>query len=108
MKKILILAIIFILLAFVFIVINPVSGLGTGSYKYARCWKAKIATCNSLDDVRQQFNCGRHRSNLGGSFPYIRDPNTIRKGRTWALLYEFPNGDWMAIAYANSHGSRGG
>jgi len=109
MKKTLKWTIIFILFAFVciiFILSIDVVGLGTGSYRYARRWKAQLTKCSSLDDVRQQFNCGRW-SNPGGSHAYIRDPNTIRKGRTWALLYEFPNGDWLAIAYANSHGARG-
>jgi len=115
MKKTLKWTIIFIPLLFFFAILILYIGsnlgtgsLGTGSYKYARRWKAQLATCNSLDDVRQQFNCGRYRSNPGGSFTYIRDPNTISKGRTWALLYEFPNGDWMAITYASSHGARGG
>ena len=85
-----------------------IEGLGTGSYRYARRWKAQLSRCNSLDDVRQQFNCGRNQLNPDGSRTYIKDPNTIKKDRTWALLYEFPDGDWMAIAYASSHGSRGG
>jgi len=106
----------FVLLGFVFIffviplvllVFGPPS-IGTGSYKYAKQWKDKLTTCNSLDDVRKQFNCGRYRANPGGSYTFIRDPNTFKKDNTWALLYDFPNGDWIAIAYANSHNTWGG
>ena len=82
--------------------------LGTGSYKHAKLWKDKLSTCNSLDDVRQQFNCGRYRANPGGSYTYIRDPNTVKDGNTWALLYDFPNSDWIAMAYASSHNTWGG
>ena len=82
--------------------------LGTGSYKHAKLWKEKLSTCNSLDDVRQQFNCGRYRANPGGFYTYIRDPNTFKDGNTWALLYDFPNGDWIAMTYANSHNTWGG
>ncbi len=82
--------------------------LGTGSIRHARKWKHKLAACNSLDDVRKKFNCGRFRANSGGSYTYIRDPNTYKEGNTWALLYDLPNGDWLAMAYASSHGWRGG
>jgi len=82
--------------------------LGTGSYKHAKLWKDKLLTCDSLDDVRQQFNCGRYRANQDGSYTYIKDPNTFKEGNTWALLYDFPNGDWIAMAYASSHGAWGG
>jgi hypothetical protein len=88
-------------------VFGPLS-LGTGSYEHAKLWKDKLSTCNSLDDVRQQFNCGRYRASPGGSYTYIRDPNAFKEGNSWALLYDFPNGDWIAMAYANSHNTWGG
>lgn len=82
--------------------------LGTGSHEHARLWRDKLAACNSLDDVRSQFNCGSYRVNPGGSRTHVRDPDTIRKGNTWALLYDLPDGDWLAIAYASSHNTWGG
>jgi len=100
--------IIFILISLVCVFFFDTKGHGTGSYRYARRWKAQLSKCNSLDDVKQQFNCGRNQLSPDGSRTYIKDPNAIHKDRTWALLYKFPDGDWMAIAYANSHGARGG
>ena len=44
----------------------------------------------------------------GGSYRYVEDPNTNKEGITEALLYDFPNGDWLAIAYASSHNTWGG
>jgi len=82
--------------------------LGTGSYKHAKLWKDKLLTCNSLDDVRQKFNCRRYRANPDGSYTYIKDSNTFKEGNTWALLYDFSNGDWIAVAYASSHNTWGG
>jgi len=82
--------------------------LGTGSMKHARLWKEKLAACKSLDDVCGKFNCGRYESTRGGSLNYIRDPDTYEEGNAWALLYEFPNGDWLAVAYASSHNTWGG
>lgn len=108
MKKAIKWIIIFIFITLAYVFFLGTKGHGTGSYRYARRWKAQLAKCNSLDDVRQLFNCGKNQSGPDGSRTYIKDPNTIRKGRTWALLYEFQDGDWMAIAYANSHGARGG
>ncbi|MHC4706388.1 MAG: hypothetical protein ACYS8I_04785 [Planctomycetota bacterium] len=83
-------------------------GMGSGSMRYARKWERKLAACESLDDVRKKFNCGRHQATPYGSYLHICDPNTYKKGNTWALLYDLPNGDWLALAYASSHGARGG
>lgn len=111
-KYILICVLVGILLTFIglplLVRITSPSARGTGSYKYANIWKDKLSTCNSLDDVRQQFNCGRWQANQNGSYTYIKDPNTFKEGNTWALLYDFPNGDWIAMAYASSHGAWGG
>ena len=111
-KYILICVLVGILLTFIglplLVRITGPSARGTGSYKYAKIWKDKLSTCNSLDDVRQQFNCGRWQANQNGSYTYIKDPNTFKEGNTWALLYDFPNGDWIAMAYASSHGAWGG
>ena len=82
--------------------------LGIGSLKHAKLWKEKLAVCDSLDDVRKKFNCGRYEGTFGGSHTFIRDPNTYKEDNTWAILYEFPNGDWLAMAYANSHNTWGG
>jgi hypothetical protein len=83
--------------------------LGDGSMRYARRWKDKLAGCNSLDEVRKKFNCGRYRAHPLGSYLYVPDPNTNRKGNAWALLYDLPTGDWLAMAYASSHhGGLGG
>ena len=81
---------------------------GTGSMRHARKSKEKLATCTSLDDVRKKFNCGIWKDTGKDSAVYIRDPNTFREGNTWALLYDLPNGDWLAMAYASSHGHKGG
>lgn len=83
-------------------------GLSFGSYEHAILWRDKLATCRSLDDVRQQFRCGRYQTMPGGSYRYVEDPNTNKEGITEALLYDFANGDWLAIAYANSHNTWGG
>jgi hypothetical protein len=111
-KYILICVLVGILLTFIglplLVRITGPSARGTGSYKYAKIWKDKLSTCNSLDDVHQQFNCGRWQANQNGSYTYIKDPNTFQEGNTWALLYDFPNGDWIAMAYASSHGAWGG
>ena len=82
--------------------------LGTGSYKHARLWREKLATCDSLDDVRRQFRCGKYRDLSGGSYQYVEDPNANKDGIARALVYEFRNGDWLAMAYASSHNTWGG
>jgi len=82
--------------------------MGTGSYKHARLWRDKLAACDSPDDIRGQFNCGKFESMSGGAYRYVRDPNTYKEGQTSALLCEFPGGQWLAAAYASSHGHWGG
>lgn len=72
---------------------------GTGSIRHARKWNEILAACNSLDDVRKKFNCGRWQAYDAGSVCYIGDPNTYKEGNTWALLYDFPSGEWLAMAY---------
>ena len=76
---------------------------GTGSMRRARKWKDILTTCNSLDDVREKFNCGKYVGTGGGGYNLVRDPNTYKEGNTWALLYDFPNGDWLAMAYYPSN-----
>jgi hypothetical protein len=88
-------------------VLGPPS-LGKGSYRHARLWRDKLAACDSLDDVRRQFNCGRWQGTPHEGYTHIPDPNTLRDGNTWALLYDFPDGDWLAMAYADSHNTWGG
>ncbi len=103
-----------VLITFLLLMILLVLGVfwhwrrGTGSYWYARKWQKQLAACNSIEDVRQQFNCARWQRDTRGSLTYIRDPNTVKRGRTWALLHNSPNGDWIAMAYASSHNAWGG
>jgi len=78
--------------------------MGSGSYKYARRWKAQLLACQSLDDVKQQFNCFEITS--GGT---MVDVTAVEPGRPHALIASFPDGKWVACAYADSHwGSRAG
>lgn len=93
-----------------FLVALPFSapGISKGSYICAKLWRARLAACNSLDDARKRFNCARWEATGKGSYVFIPDPNTRRDGHTWALLYEFPNGDWLAMAYRSSHNTWGG
>ena len=81
---------------------------GKGSHICAKLWKHKLAACHSLDDVRKRFTCARWEATGSGSYLFTVDPNTRRDGHTWALLYEFPNGDWLAMAYRSSHNTWGG
>jgi hypothetical protein len=83
-------------------------GMSDGSYVCARLWRARLATCRSLDDVRERFRCAKWEATGKGSCFFVEDPNTHRRGRTWALLYEFPDGDWLAMAYRSSHNTWGG
>jgi len=82
--------------------------LGTGSYEHARQWAAVLAACHSPDEVRARFNCGCYRAAPDGSYTFVADPNAPGDGYTNALLYDFANGDWLAIAYASSHNTWGG
>jgi hypothetical protein len=58
---------------------------GTGSMRYARKWKENLATCNSLDDVRKEFNCARWQAYDNDSrASTLKTP--IRSGKEIPLL----------------------
>jgi hypothetical protein len=101
------LVVLFVGLPLMIRVFGPPS-MGTGSYEHARLWRDKPVICSSPNEVRQQFNCGSYRVGPDGSYTYVADRNTPGDGHANALLYAFPNGDWLAIAYASSHNTWGG
>lgn len=76
--------------------------------KHARVWKDLLSSCSSLDDVRKEFSCGSYHCGPEGSWSYVHDPNTFTRRKPCALLYDFPTGDWLAMAYASSHNTWGG
>jgi hypothetical protein len=79
-----------------------VGGLGAGSRKYARQWREQLLACQSLEEVKQHFNCFvlEHNSKI-----YVTEKVA---GRPWALLKSFPDGRWIACAHADSHSQPGG
>ncbi len=77
--------------------------MGTGSPRYARKWRKQLLTCQSLEEVKQHFNCIEIR---GGT-----ERTPVTEGmwfRPHALIKSFPDGRWIACAYADSHGGRRG
>jgi hypothetical protein len=71
----------------------------------ARLWRQMLLDCNSPADVRDNFYCGISNIILpDGTRRAVTDPNVLGKDKPWALLYEFANGDWMAVAVGGYHG----
>jgi len=100
-----------LLLALVFFLGAPhlarVGGLRSGSDKHARKWKTQLLACQSLDDVKQHFNCFVVQQNPGGSSQIVRVTESLQE-RPSALLKSFPDGRWIACAHADSHSQPGG
>jgi hypothetical protein len=74
-----------------------------GSLRHARLWREMLLDCNSPADVRDRFNCVKNSIDSDGRYTSVRESETFEKDKPWALLYEFGNGNWMAVAFANSH-----
>jgi hypothetical protein len=92
-----------LLLAFVLLIASARVRMGAGSRKYARQWRKQLLACQSLDEVRQHFNCFTIQETSGGGARRVQESETV-KGRPWALLKSFPDGRWIACAHADSHG----
>ena len=90
-----------LLLAFV-LYIASMFHLGTGSRIFARIWRRQLLACQSLDEVKQHFNC------IGTEGSSTVEPTKPKLGRPWALIKSFPDGRWIACAYADRHGAWGG
>ncbi len=82
-------------------------GIYSGSYEYARQWATELAACGSLEDVKQRFNCIRIESLGDGTYRTVK-VSDVGKKRPSALLQAFADGNWIACAYANSHGNKAG
>ena len=82
-------------------------GLYSGSYQYARQWKEQLAQCNSLEDVKRRFNCIRLDWVTENRYEQVQISNVGRQ-KPSALLYTWPDGTWIACAYADSHGGPAG
>jgi len=96
-----------LLLTFVLIVASTSPRMGGGSHRYARKWRKQLLACQSLDEVKRHFNCLEIKSRADGAS--ITDYVTEKvAGRPDALIRSFPDGRWIACAYADSHGDRGG
>jgi len=81
--------------------------LYSGSYEYARQWATELAACDSLEDVKQRFNCIRIESLGDGAYRTVK-VSDVGKKRPSALLQAFADGNWIVCAYANSHGNKAG
>ena len=96
-----------LLLAFVLLIASMHPSMGAGSRRYARQWRTQLLACNSLDEVKQHFNCLIFERSPGGGGTKIRVTETVT-GRPSALLKDFPDGRWIACAHADSHSEPGG
>jgi hypothetical protein len=81
--------------------------MGSGSDEYARQWKTQLLACQSLDDVKQHFNCMEWVP-VGDRSAQMVQVTADVPGRAEALIDSFPDGKWIACAYGNSHGGPGG
>ncbi len=87
-----------LLLAFVFLFASALpSHNGRGSRKYARQWRKQLLACQSLDEVKQHFNCF-----MIGEGPHPDEMERVA-GQPWALIKSFPDGRWIACAHEDSH-----
>lgn len=82
-------------------------GIYSGSYEYARQWATELAACDSLEDVKQRFNCIRLESPAEGMYEVVK-VSDVGKKRPSALVQALADGNWIACAYANSHGNKAG
>ena len=90
-----------LLLAFV-LFIASMFHMGTGSRRYARKWRKQLLACQSLEEVKRHFNCFAFEDGpkIALTKSVLGQPRTLVKG--------FPDGQWIACAYGDSHGGRGG
>lgn len=86
-----------VFLMFVWLVASARPRMGSGSRKYARQWRKQLLACQSLDEVKQHFNCFVIES---GASKYVTEKIA---GRPQALLKAFPDGRWIACAHEDSH-----
>lgn len=77
---------------------------GEGSLHHARLWKQRLLDCNSPTEVRAAFICINDDVPTGSITIDSKGPNLNVIDKAYALIYEFEKGDWIAVAYANSHG----
>jgi len=81
-------------------------GLGEGSQMHARQWRAQLLACQSLEDVKQHFDCFVLEETADG---IRRIPvSEVVAGRPAALVKSFADGRWIACTHASSHGAPGG
>ncbi len=82
-------------------------GMGEGSYKYARQWRDQLLACQSLDEVKDRFNCNMIEETPDRGVHSVGEFKWVA-GRPSALLKSFPDGRWIACAHADSHSQPGG
>ncbi len=82
-------------------------GIYFGSYEYARQWATELKACDSLDDVKQRFNCIRYEPFDAGAYRTVTVSDVDKKHPS-ALMQAFADGGWIACAYADSHGNKAG
>jgi len=80
---------------------------GAGSYEHARQWRRQLLACNSLDEVKQRFNCFTIDQSGAGGHSIAQVSGTTRRPPR-ALVKSFADGRWIACVYADSHGEPGG
>lgn len=68
-----------------------------------RLWKEELLDSDSPEKIRSSFCCGTIVQQSDSSWSYVKDTNTVKPDCRWALLFEFDNGDWVAMLYADSH-----
>jgi hypothetical protein len=78
-----------------------------GSEEYARQWRIQLLACQSLDEIKQHFNCFVIEETADGATKRISVSDVV-EGRPQALLKSFADGRWIACAHASSHGAPGG
>jgi len=83
------------------------SPMGKGSYKHARKWRTQLLACQSLEDVKEHFNCFEIVEEGGGASERVAVTDEV-DGRAQCLIESFPDGRWIACAHACSHGEAGG
>lgn len=82
-------------------------GIYFGSYEYARQLATELTACDSLDDVKQRFNCIRFEPFGEGGYRTVTVSDVGKKSPS-ALVQAFAHGSWIACAYADSHGNKAG
>ena len=82
-------------------------GMGRGSRQPAREWRVQLLACQSLEEVKQHFNCFVIEWRVDGGGTKVRVTEMVG-GRPRALLKSFSDGRWIACAHADSHSEPGG